>query len=89
MNQKLIKVTKEDGSVFYERTRYLILFNIGGNAYRFKDPKGNIVEPTELELKLFNESQTGGAPVTNGWLTFIGLITLLNLIIQIIFLSRL
>lgn len=88
MKQKLIKVTKEDGSMHYERTRYLTFVNIKPHVYGFKDTKGNLVEPTELELELFNESETG-TPITNGWITFIGVMTLINLIIQVILISKL
>lgn len=88
MRQKFIKVKKEDGSVYFQRSRYLTLVSTGPNEYGFKDQKGNFVEPTEIELELFNESQTGGINVRNGWLTFIGIVTLVNLIIQIILLSK-
>ena len=87
MRQQLIKVINKDGSTHFERTRYLTLVNITPDHYVFKDIKGNIIEPTELELKLFNESQ-GGAPISNGWITFIGILTLINLIFQLILITN-
>lgn len=84
MRQKFIKVINEDGSISYQKSRYLTMVNVKPNQYRFKDIKGNFVEPTELELELYNESNTGGTPITNGWLTFIGILTLINLIIQLL-----
>lgn len=84
MRQKFIKIISEDGSIRYEKSRYMTLVVINPDQYRFKDMKGNFIEPTELELELYNESQTGGTQFTNGWLTFIGIITLINLIIQLL-----
>lgn len=78
MRQRFIKVKKEDGPVHFQRSRYLTLVSTGPNEYGFKDTKGNFTEPTELELELYNESQTGGTPITNGWITFIGVMTLIN-----------
>lgn len=89
MRQKLIKIKNEDGPVHYERTRYLTLASIKPNEYGFKNSKGEIVEPTELELELYNESQSGGTSVRNGWLTLIGILTLINLIIQLLLVSKL
>ncbi len=89
MRQKFIKIKKEDGTSTFHRSRYLTLFSTGSNEYGFKNQKGNLVEPTELELELFNESQTGGTHITNGWITFIGVMTLINLIIQLILISKL
>ena len=88
MRQKFIKVKKEDGTISFQRSRYLTLVSTGPNEYGFKDTKGNFTEPSELELELFNESQTG-IPITNGWITFIGVMTLINLIIQVILISKL
>jgi len=88
VRQKLIKVVNEDGSISYKRSRYLTLVNVKPNQYGFKNSKGNFVEPTELELELYNESQTGGMHVTNGWLTFIGIITLINLFLQFLLIAK-
>ena len=89
MKQKFIKVINEDGTSHIERSRDLTLIGTNPNQFGFKDQAGNIVEPTELELELFNELQTGGIKIQNGWLTFIGIIMLLNLILEIILLAKL
>lgn len=83
MKQKWIKIQNRDGSVRYDKSRLLYVWKVD-NGYVFKDPKGQIIEPTDLELELLNESQTGGTPITNGWLTFLGIITLINFIFQLV-----
>lgn len=88
MQKKFIKVIAEDGSIFYEKSRYMTPVVVNPDQYRFKDNRGNFIEPTELELELYNESQTGGTLVTNGWLTFIGIVTLINLIMEFILIAQ-
>lgn len=90
MRQKLIKVVTEEGSVYYNKSRYLNLHPVQGFAgrYVFKDTSGNVVEPTDLELELYNEFQSGGIKVINGWITFIGILTLLNVIFILTIISK-
>ncbi|HRQ55042.1 MAG TPA: hypothetical protein PL018_12345 [Ignavibacteriaceae bacterium] len=74
MKQKFVKVVTEEGSAYYHRSRYLTLHSVMQfpGRYIFKDNTGQVVEPTDLELELYNEMQSGGIKVSNGWLTLIG-----------------
>jgi len=57
--------------------------------YVFKNILGEVVEPTDLELDLYNESRTNGIKINNQWLTFMGGIQLIGFIILVFyFLSR-
>ena len=89
MNQKFYKVVEADGKIHYTKTRYLTPVNFERNKYVFKNSEGKVVEPTDLELELYNEVQTGGLRIKNGWLTFLGLLGIINLIGIIIILSNL
>jgi len=88
MKQKFIKVKNEDGSVHYERTRFLVPYNLEPNKYVFKDTKGKVFEPTDTELELYNEDLTGGIKINNGWLTFLGILSLFNLIALLIIIVK-
>ena len=90
MRQKFIKSVTEDGSVYYNKSRYLTVHSVQGfpGRYIFKETSGKVVEPTDLELELYNEYQSGGMKVTNGWLTFLGIMALVNLIGLIILIGK-
>jgi len=90
MRTKLVKTITAEGSAYYHRSRYLSLFSVreSPGRYIFKDTKGNVVEPTDLELELFHEMETGGMKVQNNWLTFLGIMALVNLIGLIVLISK-
>ncbi len=88
MKQKFFKVKEENGKVHFEKTRYLTPVSFEPNKYVFKDTSGKVVEPSELELDLYNEVQTSGIKINNGWITFLGIVTILNLIGLIILISK-
>lgn len=88
MRQKIIKIKNEDGLVHLQRTRHLTLFYIDKKIL-FKDTKGNVVEPTDIELEIYNDYESGGIKVTNGWLTFLGILAIINLIGLILLITKL
>ena len=85
MRQEYVKTVTEEGSAYYHRSRYLTLHAVKQvpGRYIFKDTAGNTVEPTDLELKLYNEMQSGGIKINNGWLTFFGILTTISIVIGV------
>jgi hypothetical protein len=86
--RKLAKNIDENGKISFREIRKLKVALLKNGDYIFKDSSENKVIPTDEELKYFNESLQGNIKVENGWLTFIGILTLINLIVEIIFFAQ-
>lgn len=87
MQNKIIKIVDENGEISYSFRRPFRHVYLKGGRIAFKDNQNNYINPTDEDLELYNEEQSGGRRIRNGWLTFIGIMMLLNLIGDIIIIS--
>ncbi|MCB0747210.1 MAG: hypothetical protein KDC90_07060 [Ignavibacteriae bacterium] len=83
MPEKIIKVTDETGKITFKKCRKLKLGLLKNGDYFFKDSEGNRIVPYDEELACYNLEMNSPLIIENGWLTFIGILTLINLLLQI------
>jgi len=80
MEDKIIKIVDENGEISYSFRRPFKHVYLKDGRIAFKDNQNNYIIPTDEDLELYNEELFGGRRIRNGWLTFIGIMTLLNFI---------
>ncbi|MCB9207561.1 MAG: hypothetical protein H6611_09700 [Ignavibacteriales bacterium] len=83
MMEKIIKVKDDSGNITFKKCRKLKLGLLKNGDYFFKDAEGNRIIPYDEELVQYNLEMKSPQRVENGWLTFIGILTLINLLVQI------
>ncbi len=86
MVEKIVKVIDENGNVSFQKCQLLNIITLKDGNYGFKNLHGERVIPTDEELEQFNNQAAPPVKIENGWLTFMGLLTVFSLVIFLLYL---
>ncbi|MEN8193368.1 MAG: hypothetical protein ABFS12_11170 [Bacteroidota bacterium] len=76
---------EENSEPKIKRTRNLTIRQRKNGSLYAVDRNDDIIIPTEKELELYNRvNHSNPIAVKNGWLTFIGIILIINIFIQLL-----